>query len=230
MDKFFIIRPASDYKITGLRDDSVQGEVLKKKFKTKEHYDNFYNFFFENPDFIGKFPDFNINLEYIKINDKARILDFMTFSPLVSCGKFLISDKVQDLIKNFNLPPYKLYPVKLFHKKTVFENYKLFYCPFLDFDKIDFQKSIFHEGLPMFNRGYIDVNNKEEYLNHTGLKSVEKIVLNSNCNKDYDLIRVRIAAFYFISERLKEMIELANLTGLNIIEAKNPSISFNKNK
>ena len=222
MKKFYIIKRSYESKITDLKNDPTQGEIIRDGYVDKEKFDQFYNYFYTSFKW-GPFPPFDLDFQYIKLQKKAKLLDFMTYGPHVSCGEFLISPKVATIFETLKLPPYKLYPAKLVQGTNTILDYKVLYCPWFNYDVIDFRNSIFMDKIPSrINPDVkeIKITNEEEYLKNN-IVHVKKIAVNDSSIFDFDLFRLRIYTSYFISERLKNIVIEEGLTGIDIYDPEN---------
>jgi hypothetical protein len=78
---FYKLRRPSEAKIIGVRDGLSQAELIRDGFTNKDNYDNIMDFIqtdnFRN---FGKFPPFEINLEYVKMLEGVKLTDFVSFS------------------------------------------------------------------------------------------------------------------------------------------------------
>lgn len=233
--KYYNISIPSDPKITGLKDAGSQAEILRNGFSDKSNYDTYYKYFhgaglelgFERSKTLPPFP---IKLEYIKMEEKAVLNDFVTFRPYLMSGQFLVSDKVVRILSTVRLVDHKFYPVTIDFKGKVITNYKLLFMPPLDFSLIDYSKSLFYTGLnlPENRKNMRQFNDYEEYQRF-GLKNLvntERIVLKSGFDRELDYFEVRLSSLPFISEYLKGTFEIAEVTGIDIKEAKHPELVF----
>ncbi len=219
MNKFYIIRPTSDPDVTGLKKDLVQGEIIREGYSDKEKYDEMYEYFFRKYKW-SKIPKFDLDFQHIKLSKKAKLLDFMTFDPIISCGEFLVSAKAQAILKKFNLPPYRLYNATVYQGRKVIEDYKVFYCPWLDYDVINFAKSTFNDNEPSILNPYVNqvkIINKKDFLARQQLH-VSNIALNDPKILEYDVLNLRIFPRFFISDNLKKEIIQEEIIGLDIFD------------
>lgn len=102
----------------------------------------------------------------------------------------------------------------------------LMYCPMLDYDVIDFTRSLFFIGNVLMGKKIYSFGSKEEFLafrNSNPLIRYEKIFLNEIFDKQLDFFNPRFGEMY-VSDRLKEAIEKEGLTGVKILKTSEPII------
>ena len=226
--KYYLLRLSSDPKIIGVKNGIAQGEILGNNFIDNKIYQKIIDFF-QNPDYWSNnnfIPDFHPNFEYIKVLKGAILTDFFSFTPFLMACPFIISQRVVDLFQDFSIQTYYLFPTKLFQGKEIIDSYKMFYSPLLDYDIVDYSKSVFFTGTTLLGKNRHIFNNKFEYLKFLSanpLTYAEKLVLSKSFNKKLDFFMGRIGEIY-ISDKLKISIENKNLTGINILEPKEPII------
>jgi len=232
--KYYNISDSWDPKVTGLKDGGALAEIIRDGFNDKSNYDTYYKYFHGSGLDLGferskTLPPFPINLEYVKMEEKAMLNDFVTFRPYLMSGKFLVSNKVVSILSTFKLTEHKFYPVTIDYNGKMITDYKLLFIPPLDFSVVDYSKSLFFTGLnlPENRKNLRQFKDYEEYKSF-GLKNLvhaERIVLKSGFDKSLDYFKVRLSE-PFISEYLKETFEIAGVTGIKISEAKHPELVF----
>ncbi|WP_293902537.1 hypothetical protein [Sphingobacterium sp. UBA5670] len=169
-------------------------------------------------------PDFEIEGCKASLYKKAKLTDFLDFSPFLYTCPFMLSEQTLDVFEKFNIQKYYTYPVTLFNKgQQLQEKYELFCCPKLQYDIVDFEKSIFYIKKGLYERKHINFNNDEEFRTYPENAKVEKLVLNSKFDTSLDFFWGRIGGMY-VSKRLKDAIENLGLTGVKIYEDKDPQI------
>jgi hypothetical protein len=232
MNNYFQIRRSSDPKVIGVRDGSSQAKIDRAGFQSKEKYDEFYNYFFNrkvNPfwEIFGRIPNFEVDLECVKLNRKAKLTDFLSYYPEIFGGNYLVNNKIIKILNAFNLPNIKLFNVKLVDDDRIRTDYKLLFAQVLDYDVIDFKKTIFFKGSSITGKYFFEINDKNEFekLKDNSSFQVEKLVLNDNFLGGLDFFLTKVTdPQIFVSERLKKALEDANVTGVNIVKAIEPEI------
>ncbi|MCZ8286160.1 MAG: hypothetical protein O9353_11965 [Bacteroidia bacterium] len=140
--KYYQLRQPSKAKIVGVKDGGSQAEFIKDGFKNKELFDEILAF--STSSRLLKFPKFELNLEYVKMRNNAKLTDFISFYPHIVSGTFLVSEKVVKILSTFNLPKHKYYPASIDFKGEIINTYKLLYIPFIELlDVINVSKSTF---------------------------------------------------------------------------------------
>ncbi len=221
--KYYRIEKSIDPKVIGVKDGSAQAELTKKSFVDKNRYDEYIDYFlsykegwFDNQ---AKFPSFDFDLQYLKLKKQAQITDFICFAPAFY-HKFLINDKVQNILGRYNVSSYKLYNVSLYGDNTkIFSNYKFLFSPSLSYDHINFSKSVFSLGNSRTGKEFIVIHSLEEFLSIDKPLNRERLVLKSNkFDTSLDYFNLLIFPDPIISENLKEGLISESVTGINIVE------------
>lgn len=204
-----------DPKVIGVKNGIYQVELDKKAYDTQV-YKKIENLFI-NSEFTAKqeYPelDFKFCLKKLK---SARKTSFMSFSPYLKHGHFLVEKKTLELFEHYNIQKHKNYEAKIFdsNSESYDDNYMLFYCVLQDWDVIDFKKSIFKSGgfgnLPEIELKFKDEN---ELRNFKGIAKVKTLALNNRFDKSLDFFHTRLGGL-FVSERLKLELERNNVTGI----------------
>lgn len=222
--RYYTLRLPSDPKVIGVDNGIAQVEIRGDKFSDQTMYDRIKEFFrvknyWSRESFV---PDFEIRFEYAESLKNAILTDFLSFSPYFIACPFMISQKVVNVFKEFNIQDHYLYPVALFKEDDLIDLYEMFYCPLLDYNIIDFSRSSFSTGSPLRGKKFHSFGSKDEFLDFLHkdpFVDVEELALSESFDKELDFFVARIGGM-FISERLKNAIEGAGLTGVAILEAK----------
>lgn len=223
--KYYLLRIVSDPEIKGVKNGLGQVELDKGNPVTAKLQDFFSGLHYWER---GKtIPDFEIQNCTASLYKGAKLTDFLDFAPNLMTCPFMISERLAQVFSKFNIQQYFTYPVTLYDKgKVLSEKYYLFCCPLLGYNVINFQESIFYTSRSEFDkeRKYIRYNGEEEFMTNyiVGFK-MEKLVLNSNFNSSLDFFKTRIGEMY-VSEGLKDAIQMLGLTGVNIFDDKEPEI------
>ena len=226
--KYFLLRLPSDPAVIGVKNGIAQVEIDGSGFSSISAHNKIVEFF-QGTDYWSKesfVPDFDVHFEYVKVLKNANITDFLSFRPYLIACPFMVSQKVVEVFQSFNIQNHFLYPVTLFKGENIIEYYKMFYCPFLNYDIVDFAKSSFFTGTALLGKKYHSFKSKAEYLeylNNHPLMQAEKLVLNATFDNALDFFSPRIGEIY-ISDRLREAIKTSGLSGINILEPREPAI------
>lgn len=223
--KYYLLRKTSDPEIKGVRTGLAQVELDKRNPVTAKLEDFFSGLHYWDK---GKtVPDFDVRNCNALLYKGAKLTDFLDFAPnLITCP-FMISERVLNVFSKFHIQEYYSYPVTLYNKNNqLLDKYYLFCCPLLGYDVINFSKSVFYTSRSEFDkeRKYISYKNAEEFMSEyvVGFK-MEKLVLNNKFDSSLDLFKTRLGEMY-ISEPLKEAIEILGFTGINMFDDKEPEL------
>jgi len=138
----------------------------------------------------------------------------------------VVSKELKEILEQFNFGPHKFYPAKVLHEGNlhsyfVFQIYDDFYQGFIDFDKTsynniyDFKKLNCDEKIV---KKFSNYDEAEDFFfdNHDGNMSYERAVVKPEFRE------VDFVTWYkfgdLVSERLKNAIEEAGITGIDFIE------------
>jgi hypothetical protein len=227
---YYLVRQTSDPKVIGVRNGESQADLVRNELTNSFTFDYFEKYIHGDGDkhsywkIFDTPPKENLDLGLIELKNKAKLTDFISFHPnALANGEFLISRRASELFKRFHLPSYQLIPVTLVKDRQTIDSYEYLFCNCLGYEFVDFPKSVFYDG-PIMRRNYIRIENSKdfEFQKDDRLLRAEKVVLKGLANSlDYFSLKVTMTGFY-ISERLKQAIESTGLTGLNILEMKEP--------
>lgn len=217
--KFYNINIEFDPKITGRRNGSFAVEIRKKSFENDKHREYFDSFFDSNrKDMKGvrieTFQQFNLekcpSATYFPMTKSIKKLDFMYYAPSELGIDFLVSERVESIISEYNLPIHNKIPVRI---DTFDEKYFLLGFPIWGLKVLDFHKStFFHRDKDVFSfQDYEDYENsdsKYRYATRVNLYLKEEI--------KYDVIPIGGAIFFLddIVEKFKEN----GITGYRIVD------------
>jgi hypothetical protein len=213
--KFYKVSTHSDTKITGNNTGTYSVEINdKKSFLNNDEKEIFNNFFRQSlkdskRKFEGTFVEFETEINKIKlfpISKKVKEIDFILHSPHKVGLSFVISEKVLNIIKKFELSRYNLIPIEI---DTFVTKYFLIGFPIIQKEETDFSKSIFYND---------KIKQETKYLNY---EDYSKNIINSQINKlflikkfDYHIINTIYGLFF--SENLINEIVKEDVTGLRI--------------
>ena len=213
----------SEPKIIGVKDGMSQVEIRPEGFANNTAYQEIESFFAHDTYWSksNHVPPYPFVIEYAKLRSKAKLTDFLEFSPFFMACPFMVSRRAKVVLSNYYINPIFFFDVRIFDKgDLVTEDYCLVYCPYLNYDAIDFAKSKFRVnlGLPSMPKWeYHNFSNLEYYqifktLNRKSIE-LESMIMSDKFDSNLDFFSCRIGPMY-MSERLKLAIEEARLTGL----------------
>lgn len=180
-------------------------------------------------DYRTSFPDFEPDLDGIKLSGKAKLTDFISNS----FDGFIVSPNVKLIMEKYNLCPHCFYPMSVYacgKKNDYF--YLVIRSDYSDF--VNYGESIFVEFKLIGQQidRFISVTSKEELLikkekikKERGIAWTiwgDKIVMDENFSINLDFFEISVMdSNIYISERLKNEILSNNLKGWEFIPAKN---------
>lgn len=222
---YYILKPATNTIETGPVFPQVQ--------KMSPNYDfDAINSVYALSKKAQDFPDFNPNLDYFIVHNKAKLTDILSNSILPTTG-FLITEKFKTLLADFKLMSHQFYNAKLYYKKE-FHQYNWLHFKTDLINTIDFKNSSFIILLNYaHNLGHVEISSMQDYnLKKEKIKAdnvgktvslwAEKITLSPSFDKQLDFFKIgTFDSNYYISEKLKTAIYSQKITGCNISFANN---------
>lgn len=222
--KYYIV----DYSL----DEAVVGKDYPQAYKFMKGYDG------DAPNgIIGlykydeEFPDFIPDLDGIMLSGSAKLTDVVSNG---YCSDFfIVSEKVKRILEQYTLCPHRFYPLGLYKRKVKYDYY-LLHIISLYVDYVDYPMSSFVEYDILSRRKYgaIMINSIDELMQKNSELDKDKgvmwavwgdrIVMNEHFDKDTDFFTIsRFDSNIYMSERLKNAIEAAGVTGWAFTPATN---------
>lgn len=177
------------------------------------------------------FPEIS-EIKYLLLDKENELQDILT-APMLTLTGILINYRTKNVFSQFKLPPHKFYPayVKDF-KGNVYEYYWLQTSKKRDLkDYLDYQKSQFYwkKDPGDVEREDIEINSireiedfKMKLSRGQGVKIKTAVLSKEFADLNIDLFKIgRLSTDWIISERLKEALENAYITGISFKEASN---------
>lgn len=222
--KYYIVNQSIDEKIIG--KDYPQTSKFIKSYNP-DAPDALYSLY----KYKESFPNFSPNLDGLMLAGSARLTDFV--SSAFSAG-YIVSEKAKNILEYYNLCSHMFYRLGLY-KRNIKHNYFLLnivsdYSNFVDYKRSTF---IEYNLLTEEETSVISIDSKEDLLKKRKTIKNEKddiawtiwgnkIVMSNDFDRELDFFEItRIDAHLYVSERLKEAIELHNLIGWNFTSATN---------
>lgn len=230
--KYYSLSGASEPKVIGVNNGVYQGNIIWKKFRNKNSEEIINGSYFsleKHTENKGMLEAIDFEIEYIEALKSAKMTDFFKYSPKLWGVDFFITKKVKLLLSQFNLPTSAFIPSWIYHREVKYEYYAMYLATHYREDSFDFSKSLFYEGIrhSLQPKIYIKLNDVVDYKNYKGLKTPEKLKYNEKFDPSLDLFDTLCGSGnYYISERLKNEIEVAGITGIVIREPKEPELIF----
>lgn len=222
--KYYLIRNDSEPKIIGVKNGIYQVEISRDRFVNKISYDEIIEFFdiFKYWDGISNPSISDLKIECATLLSGGILTDFVSFSPHLIACHFMVSERAKSLFDKFKMSMHHYINVPIYSGTTLLDvSFHLFYCPYQDFDIVDFSKSRFYTGNKIFGKKYIKIESKEEYLKflqENPLMQTEEVVLASSFDLNLHLFAARTGGV-FASEELLAALKKEKLTGLKISDA-----------
>ncbi len=160
-----------------------------------------------------------------ELDKKAKLTDAISPNNISARG-FLVSEKVKNLLNDFNIQEYKIYPATLFANKQML-NYYWFHPIKNDFVGIDFKNSEFIETNLMRHKvKNVNVDSIEDYnkcrqnkQKKFNLIIAEKLVLKQEYKQlDISLFPL-IHQYLIVSKKFIETLQKNSITGFKYKEA-----------
>ncbi|MEW4925435.1 hypothetical protein [Algibacter sp. 2305UL17-15] len=210
--RLYKISESTNLKITG---DFPQSQKMIKGYD----YDapNSSYILYENR---NKEINFTPNLDSFLLQKEANKTDVISATPLGGMG-FMVSDKLKDLLTKFNLIDHKYFKASFVHGEKKYNDYQRLHFISKLYKKVEFKSSdfIISGGKEIDFNNFSDLNLKSKELGVNGEIYAKRLCFKSNILKNLDLFFIGFFDFNtYISENLKNEIELNNITGLNIVE------------
>ena len=222
MVSYYQLRHSSEPKVIGVRNGVQQVEIQDEGVLSSPSFDQVVKFFCKDVMASDKFvePSFVPKFQYVKPLDKAILTDFLSYGPFFPSCPFMSSETATNVLTSFNVQEHRFYDARVV-RNDVAVNYKIFYCPALGYDVIDFQASKFYLGNFVVGKEYLNFNSVEEYKeflasNRALLVRAEKLSLSSAFDDSLDLMVLKFGGVY-VSSRLRDEILRLGLTGVNCV-------------
>ncbi|RYY47076.1 MAG: hypothetical protein EOO06_13165 [Chitinophagaceae bacterium] len=218
----------SDPKVIGVLNGVHQGEISWNRFQNRLEQKAIEGYFSlekyqRNVDTIDPHP---FEIEYVDAYKNATLTHFFGFTPKLWGVEFFLEDRVKNLFDKFKLPNHSYIPTHIYqHGKS--HQYWALYIPYsYRPERVDFHNSVFFEGSPITGKKLRQFEDLEEW-NRNKVFRTEKLAFNANFDSTLDLFVTSFGgAGYYISGKLKNAIEEANLTGVVITVPKEPELVF----
>jgi hypothetical protein len=210
---FYRIEPTLDETITGI-DDAQSSSAI-------------YPINIWDPIYINQWghtliPDYVV-LPIPKIKTKAKLTDLMSVYFTGSSYRLTISSRLKAILEKNGHGNIQFIPITIYYKKKYLSDYWL--TNILSFDN---ENGVNYKHSLIFERNgenkIITINNFEDFIKKQNELIwpnnlfIEKLVFNKIIDEEVCTIeRVRGGAGYFVSEKLKQEIELAGCTGIEFL-------------
>ncbi|MEZ4922160.1 MAG: hypothetical protein R2780_03225 [Crocinitomicaceae bacterium] len=150
-NKFYIIKPAVDTEETGHVYPAVQS-APDYNFNTENSIHRLNH---------HEFPDFEPNFTF-HLSEGARVCDLMGQATISASG-LLISERLKNLLVEFNIAPHKLFPINIVGNGTSYNYYWLHIVWKEIEDLIDYNQSKFFKKRGPRNLGELKIKSRDDY-------------------------------------------------------------------
>jgi hypothetical protein len=181
---------------------------LKKSFGSNEYWQ-----------IRDKIDTIRANLEYVELKPKAKLTDFVEFSPCFYNCPFLISGRVRNVFLNHHLQKHDVFRAAIVDKDKRYD-YWLYHFPRMNDDIYNYSKSTFSVyGRRLSDKDLYSFESAERKRNspkdNYGL-GPDTAWLNEKFDSNLDLFALETGQI-IISEKLKISLERLKVTGVNIL-------------
>ena len=203
-------------KIIGVRDGLSQVRIQPEGFANALTYEELESFWEPSTYWqrLTHEPPRQFVIEFAKLRPKAKLTDFLEFSPFFMGCPFMLSSRAKQVFADYYIQPNYLFDVLIYDKTgLVSTDYSLFYFPMLGYEVIDFAKSRFYTG--HLRAKSLSLANEKEFKDYCDtqhrIPSVESLVMSETFDTKLDFFQCRLGPI-FMSERLKSAVIEAGLS------------------
>ena len=210
---FYRIVPTLDDKISGIDDVQASSAIYPV---------NIWDPIYINQWGHTLIPDYVV-LPIPKIKTKAKLTDLMSVYFTGSSYRLTISSRLKAILEKNGHGNIQFIPITIYYKKKYLSDYWL--TNILSFDNenvVNYKHSLIFErngeNKIITINNFEDFRKKQNELIWPNNLFIEKLVFNKIIDEEVCTIeRVRGGAGYFVSEKLKQEIELAGCTGIEFL-------------
>lgn len=212
---YYNIRLDWDPKVIGVKNGVYQVELDKTAYdkKTYARLDSL----FIGGEFTAEqeYPEVDFKFYFKKLKS-AKKTSFVSFTPHLKHGHFLVHKKTLELFESFNIQQHKDFEAVIYDSpnENLDNNYLLFYCVLKDWEVIDFENTVFTSGgfgnNPKVEHKFSDENDLRKF---NGIAKVKTLALSKSFDTSLDFFHTRLGGL-FVSEKLKLALEENSATGI----------------
>ncbi|GIQ57834.1 hypothetical protein Flavo103_09700 [Flavobacterium collinsii] len=228
--KYYQIGVSAEPKTIGVKNGVYQFKIDYERMSLDNLFDSFLNFFdYSNKDFwknqelIKKIKIPVIKGEMLK---KAKVTDFMGYSPEITFLNRAFSSKYLGIVKEYEVENLGIFEIDI---KDVLQKYYLLINKAVCLTEIDFSKSIIVTGHSiMDNVKFHHMNDHFEYVEFLQKNPLANFKVISISKKNYgkDIIDVQSVVNPFYSEKLITRLLDEGITGLEINYENSIALNF----
>ncbi len=217
---YYILRTESDPKILGV-NDLDQAVIDKECFRDEREYEKIMTIL-GSPAYWtheGDISDLDFCL-CVKLRKRAKMTDFLQFTPMLIDCPFIVSKAVKSLLLTFNLYGVTFWPAEVVQGG---ERHDFFLVHFSDVGDgiIDFSRSSFYPGAAFRDKNllkFTDKSEKDLFINKNHFLRFNQTFANGDFDRSLDLFQLSNAQI-IISERLKVELEAAGFSAIRLLPA-----------
>jgi hypothetical protein len=212
---YSILSQNPDTPIIGVANGGSQAEIIKDGF-SGNNYNVLMNHWGSRDSWKNKnisLPD-GVFIEYLKLRNRAKLTDLMSYRPALIPSEMLISQKVKDLLKDFNIHGASFVKANVNTKDGVYPYY-LLVLPSIPNEWISYSKSSLKDD---FDNEEIALDSYEDYVSKTSENpclDFKTITLKKEFDSNLDLF-MGPGWNRFVSEKLRTVLEDSDVIALNI--------------
>lgn len=199
------------------RSDKSIGRTFPQSYGMTDDYDyNAPNSIYNIVSYFKSFPPFEPNFDSFKLNDGAKVTDFISSSCTIGFPGFIVSKKALDIFTNIKMPPYKIFPAKILWKGNFLDQYYWLHIIHNYEIIVDFKNSDFYYTDDFGNEQKIAIEDSSSFseLNlKFQLKARNLFIDTENIQYDFMLLQFGINS-NIVSEHFKLNMEQNNITGI----------------
>jgi hypothetical protein len=218
--KYYQVDISCEPKIIGVNNGIYQIKIDKNTMQEDERFFEFLDFFsYDNKGFWqNQNTIFNFKIPEIqgKLLKKAKLTDIMGYTEGITFLNNVYSQKFIDILNDFYIEKSSLFKVDI---ENINSNYYFMFNRTIDFDEINFQKSVLYTGHKVLNNvQYFETENYDDYLKTRDINPLlrfEKISIPKKYS-NLDIIETRCSANPYYSEKLIDALLDFGITGLDI--------------
>lgn len=212
---YYNIRLDWDPKVIGVKNGIYQVELDKKAYDKKTY--TILDSLFISGEFSAKqeYPEVDFKFYFKKLKS-ANKTSFISFTPYLKHGHFLVHEKILEIFESFNIQHHKAFEAVIYDSpnENLDNNYRLFYCVLKDWEVIDFENTVFTSGgfgnNPKIEHKFSDENDMRKF---NGIAKVKTLALSQSFDTSLDFFHTRLGGL-FVSEKLKLALEENSATGI----------------
>jgi hypothetical protein len=217
MKKYFLIHGDVEPEIVGVDNGVTQAEIKKNCSGSLKNLDllmenlgtrKFWDI--EEAKRRNLIQNLEVALECVELLPKAKLTDFLMFSPALKGCRYMVSEKVASILLRHNLPFHKFFPA-IVKSKTTSHKYFLPYFEWYKYEVLDYSRSVFYTGNHISGkkpRQFVSSQKREDYeKSNRQFTHILDAYLNTSFDASLDWFE--ILATIVVSERLKDELEKA---------------------